>query len=57
MMRFFTQVCFTDKYEEQMSLILNKLSHRYDSYVEGVVEIALLLVERVPPLVFIGVTR
>lgn len=40
-----------------MSLILNKLSHRYDSYVEGVVEIALLLVERVPPLVFIGVTR
>lgn len=56
MMRFFTQVCSTDKYEEQMRPILNKLSHRYESYVDGVAEITSLPIEKAQLLVFIGVT-
>lgn len=56
MMRFFTQVCSTDKYEEQMRPILKKLSHRYESYVDGVAKITSLPVEKARPLVFIGVT-
>lgn len=56
MMRFFTQVCSTDKYEKQMRPILSKLSHRYESYVDGVAQMAAISVEKARPLVYIGVT-
>lgn len=39
-----------------MRSILNKLSHRYESYVDGVAEIASLPTDKARLLVYIGVT-
>ncbi len=56
MMRFFTQVSSTDKYEEKMRPILKKLGKRYESHVDTVAEATTLDAETVRPLVYIGIT-
>jgi len=56
MMRFFTQVCSTDKYEEQMRPILKGLGKRYESHVGDAVKATSLDEEKVRPLVYTGLT-
>lgn len=56
MMRFFTQVCSTDKYEERMRPILKRLSQRYKTYVVRIAQITAQDVATVSPLVYIGIT-
>lgn len=56
MMRFFTQVCSTDKYEKQMRPILKGLGKRYESHVKDAVKATSLDEDKVRPLVYIGLT-
>lgn len=56
MMRFFTQVCSTDKYEEQMRPLLKKLRQNREGYIEKLSKLVFCDIEDVRPLVYIGIT-
>jgi len=56
MMRFFTQVCSTDKYEEQMRPLLKKLRHDHEIYIKKLSDLISCNIEDIRPLVYIGIT-
>ena len=56
MMRFFTQVCSTDKYEERMKPLLKKLRHHHEGYIEKLARLISCNAEDIRTLVYIGIT-
>lgn len=56
MMRFFTSVCSTQKYEVQMEPVLTRLSKRYEKYVTEFAEYTQCDAETIKPYIFIGIT-
>lgn len=56
MMRFFTQVCATEKYEERIRPVLSNLSCRYEKCVERFADELNVSVDVIRPYVYICIT-
>lgn len=56
MMRFFTQVCATEKYEERIRPVLSSLSSRYEDYAKRFARELNVSVDTVLPYVYICIT-
>lgn len=56
MMRFFTQVCATDKYEVEMRRVLCRLNESHKSYVSQIAVILSVDQDTVKSLVHMGIT-
>lgn len=56
MMRFFTQVCATEKYEERIRPVLSGLSSRYEDYAKRFARELNVSVDTVLPYVYICIT-
>lgn len=56
MMRFFTQVCSTDKYEFEMRRVLHSLNNSYISYVTKLADLLNVSADELKPTVYIGIT-
>lgn len=56
MMRFFTQVCATEKYEERIRPVLSSLTSRYEDYAKRFARELNVSVDTVLPYVYICIT-